>query len=249
MTARTPQVVQTLSTLQYLFEITTNEFLRIRRKYRTQCPCIWEQGMDIEDGFLYAVAIGEKFKFPYLRYLVDDYLCEKARRSKYGDGLSVHEWALKSLHFEALREQKVRVHLEWNDSYIADVDGDVAMKNGQNPQRKKIEKQSINQSAAELMEGAVKSWTARCVHHWKQTHLRIDDSMEAAVRYLHSTVRWVHTVVENYSNRHRQNACPFQVDLCLVFDQPDEISMCTVTECGCTLSTFDDCFSSKMCAF
>ena len=155
-----------------------------------------------------------------------EYLCEKALRSKYPDGLSVNEWAAKSLHFKALREQKVFIDLQWEEEYLSDDDGDGALKNGKRPKAMGSEKQSIQQFAAELMEAAVKSWTARCAHDWKANHLRIDDSIEVAVRYINSTVLWLYTVANKTAGaRYGQNVCPFQVDLCMVFDPPVEIGM------------------------
>ncbi len=177
--------------------------------------------MDSDEGFLYALAIGEKFHFPYLRYLVDDWLSQKALKQKYPDGLNVHDWAQNNLHFEALRAQKVRVDLEWNEEYLPEEEGD-----GDGDEKghgdgdgvemaMTTETQSLRQGAAELMEGAVKSWSVRCTPGWKLSPFRFNDSVEPMLRYLHSTVRWTHNLVLNEC---LQTVCPFQVDLSIVME-------------------------------
>ena len=165
----------------------------------------------------------------YLSHSWHHALCKQADRDKYPYTLSVNEWAEKNAHFKALRDQNVKIRVEIHDEYV-DVDDDVDDDDGnvsptQNG-KKKVEKRMLQENAAELMVNAVNLWTKRCCHHWKETHLRIDDAVEATLRYLLSTMEWVDSMVESLSQRYKFSLCPFQIDLCMVFDEAINTGMC-----------------------
>ena len=77
--------------LQHLFSVTTEEWTSFCEKYMIQCSTLWSRGVEQDNTFMYGLAVGEKIKYPYLQYLVDDYICEKV--CKYGDDIVLSGYA------------------------------------------------------------------------------------------------------------------------------------------------------------
>merc|ERR1712190_182868 len=74
--------------------------------------------MQIDHGFMFALAVGDKYGFPFLQFLVDDYLCTKANRQKFPNGLSVKDWAADhNRYLKAMKDYNIQIHLEWMETF------------------------------------------------------------------------------------------------------------------------------------
>ena len=210
-----PQEIHTIIFMRRLFDsITETDFKRARARYEAQCHSMWRREMQIDHGFMYALTVGDKYGFPFLQYLVDDYLCTKANRQKFPNGLSVRDWAAEhNRYLKTLKDHNVKVRLEWMESF-EDINDD---EKGTGDRGTLLdEMQVIDRLAFEIMVHAVISWSKRVVQDWKTTQYRIDDSMEEVMAMFDAHVQWVH----NLGGFHwEQTACPMQIDISFVFDK------------------------------
>ena len=208
---RLPQEVHTVVFLQSLFDsVTKNDFIRSRERYKAQCPAMWRRDMQIDHLFVFALAIGDKFQFPFLQYLVDDYLCTKANRQRFPNGLSVQKWASHcNRYMMALKQYNVPVRVKWMESFT-DNDG------GHGVQRIRSEEQRIDGKAYDILVHAVGGWSKRCVQDWKTTQNRIDDSEEEFMEMFGAHIRWMHNAAKF---TWEQTVCSMQIDICYVFDK------------------------------
>ena len=209
---RLPRVIHTVQFLGSLFDsVTGDDFKRSRERYKTQCAAMWKREMQVDHGFMFALAIGDKMGFPFLQFLVDDFLCTKANRQRFPDGITVKDWASKhNRYMKALKEHNIQVHIEWMEEYV-DNDG----RSGKGKVQK--ERQELNQSAFDLMVHAIYSWCKRCVQDWKPSHYRIDDNMEDVMEILSGAVQWMANIMENW-DKYGHTSCPMQLDVSVVFD-------------------------------
>ena len=207
-----PQILHTVVFLRRLFDSVSNvDFMRSRNRYQSQCPSMWRRDMAIDHGFVFALAVGDKYGFPFLQYLVDDYLCTKANRRRFPNGLSVKDWAADhNRYLKAMKDYNIQIDLEWMETF-----NDPDRRNsGQNQIRNEM--QRVNGTAYDIMVHAVRSWSKRCVQDWKTTQYRIDDSEERVMETFGAYVEWV-----NNSGKFtwEQTVCPSQIDICFVFDK------------------------------
>ena len=100
-----PQCLLSGSTLKYLYQITESEFNSVKKVYQEQCPALWHSGMENDKSFTYITAIGWKYKFDYLQYLVDGYLRERVKN--IGQSYKIHDWSLHHPHFKPLRNVSI----------------------------------------------------------------------------------------------------------------------------------------------
>ena len=134
-------------------------------------------------------------------------------RQSFPDGLSVWDWASKHNRYMAmLKKQNVRVHVEWMEEYE---DND-----GRNNRRGRMltERQTLHQSAFDLMVHAIYSWCKRCVQDWKPTHFWINESIEEVMEIFSAFVQWMVRILRNW-DLHQVTACPMQLDISFVFDE------------------------------
>ena len=55
------------------FEVKQEDIDEIKSIYEQQCPSIFNQGMNTDNGLLQILAIGKRMSIDYLQYLVDMY--------------------------------------------------------------------------------------------------------------------------------------------------------------------------------
>ena len=61
------------------FEVKQEDIDEIKSIYEQQCPSIFNQGMNTDNGLLQIIAIGNKMSIDYLQYLVDMYDRDRVR--------------------------------------------------------------------------------------------------------------------------------------------------------------------------
>ena len=208
-----PEIHSVIFLEPMLHSVTGKDFKRSRERYKSQCPAMWRREMQIDHGFMFALAVGDKYGFPFLQFLVDDYLCTKANRRQFPNGLSVRDWAsTQNRYLMMLKEHKVRVQVEWEEQYI-----DPDPRNGGRGQIQK-EMQTLRQSAWELIVHAVISWSKRCVQDWKPTQYRIDEPMNEVMEMYSDFVRWIVVNIMGNWEKYEHTSCPMQLDISFVFD-------------------------------
>ena len=66
-------MLYTIVTKDVFASITMDKVEEIKKIYSTQCPSIYNQGMNIDYGLLQVIAIGKENNIDYLQNLVDIY--------------------------------------------------------------------------------------------------------------------------------------------------------------------------------
>ena len=56
-----------------MFDISSRDMAVTKAMYQKQCPEIWKQAMESDEGLLQILTIGRKNHFDYLMHLVDDF--------------------------------------------------------------------------------------------------------------------------------------------------------------------------------
>jgi len=85
---------------QTFFDVDDEQIEEIKALYKTQCPVLWNSGMDKDQTFLRILAIGRKHKFEYLQHLVDDYFC--GRHKNIESGFAENKWCKDHKHFKQI---------------------------------------------------------------------------------------------------------------------------------------------------
>eukprot|EP01083_Nonionella_stella_P147863 467139_1 len=81
--------------------ITPNDVQQIKALYKTQCPAIYNAGMQNDDAFASIAAIGHTHQFDYLQHLVDSFYRDTI--NEIPTSLNVADWVKKHKHFIELK--------------------------------------------------------------------------------------------------------------------------------------------------
>eukprot|EP01083_Nonionella_stella_P288759 982550_1 len=176
-----------------LFELERKEIDAVANTYASQCPDLWNNEWATDFGFLTLLAVGRKRDFDYLLHLVDDYTrhCIKNIHTAHTGIDPRREWASSShKHFRQLSNVKIMV----------------------NNNQKKYE---------QLVISAVDSFNKRVCPPLLFNPMKcINDSLESVVYYILNAVRFVCADLLTSSSKSMQAVCPFQVDVCILSDEP-----------------------------
>ena len=205
-----PNALLSNKTTKYIFHDINDEDIKQTEKiYQDQCKAIWNQGMNSDASFKFMTAIGVKYEFNYLQYLVDAFLSERIKKFQKGKPWSIEQWAKSVPHVNSLLDLPVNTKFSWEKNQ---------------PKTNK----NIPKSLGDIIKGGMKSFFARTVP--KQTlqtgaaYKYINDSIEITVRYIHTMVGFIKSLLTN-SNSIRKPICPFQIDFVIVYDKPKGIHL------------------------
>ena len=180
----------------------------IENLYKSQCPVLWNSGMNTEQGLIRLLAVGRKHDLDYVTYCVDDYSRVRIEKINESKGIKEGEWSMKSPHVAKLK----RIGAIMKN--FLEKDGQKKLPNG-NPKYKKVDR-----ACHDIVRGGVisfgKRFTPKLVF---QSLKKINDDIKPIVLYIDSTVQLIHSIIKNQQNLNK-GVCPFQIDICFAMGAP-----------------------------
>ena len=214
-----PNALLSHKTTKFIFhDINDQDIKQTEEIYGKQCKAIWNAGMNSDASFKFMTAIGVKYEFDYLQYLVDAFLSARIDKFKIGETWSVEQWAKSVHHVNSLLDTPVHTKFSWEQNQNID------KKNKDKKNQPKTNK-NIPKSLGEIIKGGMKSFASRTVPYQTlqagPSLKSIDDSLEITVRYIHTMIGFIENLIRN-SKMLRKPICPFQIDFVIVYDKPKE---------------------------
>ena len=235
-----------------LFNINTEKLKQIAIRYRKQCPVLWYAcGLRTDMTFLLLLAVGDYNRYPYIIYLINDYSRrraewegseaqrrqrEKTKSENNQRGIKKYmtpTWLTQNRHVIAVLKQKCIINdvgdiklddeeLEYkHDAYANDAEYQLL-----NVTDKELNEATFQKPTTKsLMESAPNLFGKRiCPPLQLSTIIKINDSLEVTARCFYAVTQLVKDLLSNPGMwlRQKMAVCPFQLDFCMVLDEPLE---------------------------
>eukprot|EP01083_Nonionella_stella_P019174 53300_1 len=169
-----------------LFVLTKKDLEDIRTTYKTQCPALWNNDWEMDEGLLTILSVGKKLEFDYLLHLVDAYNRHRIRNINNDDwkDCTEQQWCDQNAHIATMQNRKIQVK-------------------GQSKTYK------------EVVKGAMTSFSHRVCNKLHLPPMQqINDSLESVVYYVDSALRFIASSIQN-AKKYSRGIVPFQVDFCI----------------------------------
>eukprot|EP01084_Bolivina_argentea_P143597 252116_1 len=186
------------------FEIKEEDIDKIKQIYATQCPALFNSGMENDRSFLKLLAIGHKNDFNYLQCLVDDYFRDRIAHINKPIW-KVEDWQRKHKHFQKIKDIPFLTVTTYQDKSVQ----------GASQQPKTV---------VALVLAAVQSFKKRvCPMLQFQPMRKINDSLNHITKYIESGFLFIANVFNEASDLKTTRAiCPFQFDMCIISNKPKD---------------------------
>ena len=170
-----------------------NGIEEIKKIYESQCPAIYNQGMNGDNNLLTILAIGRNSGFDYLQCLVDSY--DQFRIMNPDKIVSPSEWAdmPNNKHFKTapLKDMRVAVPKKGKDAGVQMT------------------------TYKDFATSCMSSFSGRmCGKLLLSNAFKINDSIEDTVNIIDTTMDLIQNEIKN------ERTCPFQLDLIIGSGKP-----------------------------